>query len=181
MPPRQGPYRDVESLIRATFKPLARAAFRCLGNKADAEDAAQTACIKVMRNWPVVGALATAKQQHAYLYKTMINETLQIRRRPHRRWECLGVEAMEPSSVPECLDEHNQDARKKLRLVWEAISKMPKDRREVVSLFAAGYEYREIEEMLDLSVKTVRSHVSRARQELRGVLDDEDDGEKGLE
>jgi RNA polymerase sigma factor (sigma-70 family) len=151
MPPRQGPYRDVDSLIRATYEQLGRAAFGCLGNEADAEDAVQTACIKVMRNWSFVGGLATAAQQRAYLHKTVVNETLQIRRRPHRKWEHLGAEAIEeePSFVPDCPDDHYQDARKKLRLVWEAITNLPDGCREVVSLFAAGYEYREIEVMAD--------------------------------
>jgi DNA-directed RNA polymerase specialized sigma24 family protein len=47
-----------------------------------------------------------------------------------------------------------------------------------VALFAAGYEYREIAEMLDITVSTVRSHVSCARKELSRMVPDE--GEEGL-
>lgn len=94
--PGQDPYRDIESLIRATHDELCRIAFRCLGHRADAEDAVQAACVSVLRCWPNVGRLATAAQQRAYLAKTVINQTLQIRRQPCRRHEFLAVDEMEP-------------------------------------------------------------------------------------
>jgi RNA polymerase sigma factor (sigma-70 family) len=51
--------------------------------------------------------------------------------------------------------------------VWQVIDELPGACREVAALFAAGYEYAEIAEMLDISRGKVRNHVSRARQELR--------------
>ncbi len=53
-----------------------------------------------------------------------------------------------------------------LRRVWQAISELPDENREVVLLFAAGYEYSEIAEMLDIATSTARSHVSSARRRL---------------
>jgi RNA polymerase sigma-70 factor, ECF subfamily len=169
--PGQGPYRDIESLIRATHDQLSRVAFRCLGHQADAEDAVQTACVKVLRCWPKVAGLATAAKQRAYLVTTVTNEALQIRRKPHRRRELLAVDGTgpgetEPGWSPEFPGGDGQKAREHLRLVWQAISELPDGNREVVALFAAGYEYREIAEMLNVAVSTVRTHVSRARQRL---------------
>ena len=37
---------------------------------------------------------------------------------------------------------------------------MPEENREVMALHASGYEYREIADMLDITVSTVGSHVS---------------------
>jgi DNA-directed RNA polymerase specialized sigma24 family protein len=55
---------------------------------------------------------------------------------------------------------------------------LPDGTREVVALFAAGYEYQEISEMLDMAVSTARSHVSLGRKRLPWRLPA--DGEEGL-
>lgn len=176
--PGQDPYRDIESLIRATHDKLVRVAFRCLGHRADAEDAVQTACVNVLRCWPKVACLETAAKQRAYLVKTVINETLKIRRQPYRRREFLTVDGTEPGNtepgwIPELPGGHGQRAKEHLRLVWQAISELPDGNREVVVLFAGGYEYREIAEMLDVAVSTARTHVSWARRRLpRATPDD---------
>jgi DNA-directed RNA polymerase specialized sigma24 family protein len=62
--------------------------------------------------------------------------------------------------------------------VRQAISELPDENREVVLLFAAGYEYGEIAEMLDIAVSTVRSHICSARRRLPRASSP--DGEKGL-
>jgi RNA polymerase sigma factor (sigma-70 family) len=175
--PRHGPYRDIESLIRATHDELGRVAFRCLGHRADAEDALQAAFVKVLRCWPKVAGLATSAQQHAYLVTVVTNETLQIRRQVHRRRELPAVDEAEPGWTPDFPGGYGQTAREHLRLVWQAISGLPNENREVVILFAAGYEYKEIAEMLGVAVSTVRSHVSSARKRLlRGFPDDREEG-----
>jgi RNA polymerase sigma factor (sigma-70 family) len=164
MPP-QAPYGDAESLFRAVYGDLMRAAFALLGNDADTEDAAQNSFHKLMVAWTRVGGLPTAGEQRAYLVRIVINEALQILRYPHRRWERLGVDAEEWGAIQEPPDESVQ-ARADLRLAWKAISEMPVARREVVILRAAGYEYEEIAVRLGISISTVRSHISHARQQL---------------
>lgn len=164
---RDDPYPDIESLIRATHQGLVSAAFRLLGNRADAEDAVQEGCIKAMRYWPKVGRLETARQQRAYLFTVVANEALQIMRQPYRRRE--RPEAVRPDNdrIAERPDEaRQQEAGEHLRLVWKAISELPEGCREVVILFAAGYEYQEIADALGVHVSTVRSHMSNARKQL---------------
>jgi RNA polymerase sigma-70 factor, ECF subfamily len=170
-PPEPGnePYQNIESLIRAAHAELGRVAFRFLGNKADAEDAVQSACIKVLRCWAKVAGFATAAQQRAYLVTAVTNEALQIRRRPHRRREVLTADDTdrEPGWMPEFPGGNGQASSEFLRRVWQAIGELPEENREVLLLFGAGYEYCEIAEMLDITVSTVRSHVSSARRRLR--------------
>lgn len=176
--PRDGPYHDVESLIRAMHAELGRVAFRCLGSRADAEDAVQLACIKVLRCWPKVGGFATAAQQRAYLVTTVTNETLQMRRQLYRRREVPAAADTEAAGwTPELPGGHGHTAAEHLRRVWQAIRELPDENREVVLLFAAGYEYSEIAEMLDIAVSTVRSHVSSARKRLpRAAPPDREEG-----
>jgi RNA polymerase sigma-70 factor (ECF subfamily) len=176
--PQGGPYLDIESLIRATHAELGRVAFRCLGNKADAEDAVQSACIKVLRCWARIAGFSTAAQQRAYLVTTVTNETLQIRRRSYRRREIPVVEDTEPDWMPEFPGGHGQAAAEHLRRVWQAISELTDGNREVMLLFAAGYEYDEIAEKLGIAVSTARSHVCSARRRLRRAVPP--DWEEGL-
>lgn len=171
----QDPYLDLESLVRGIHGELGRVAFRCLGHRADAEDAVQNACIKVMRCWPEVACLKTATRQRAYLFKTVTNEALQILRQPYRKRELFTEERtvsgeIEPRWVPELPGDPGYAARERLRGVWQTISELPDGNREVVALFAAGYEYREISEMLQIAVSTTRSHVSLGRERLRQVV-----------
>jgi RNA polymerase sigma-70 factor (ECF subfamily) len=163
---RDDPYSDVEQLIRAMHADLGAVAFRFLGNRADAEDAVQSACIKVLCCWPKVAGFATSAQQCAYLMTVVGNEALQIRRRPYRRRELLAVHDAEAGWTPEFPGGYGQAAREHLDRVWQAIGELPDENREVVLLFAAGYEYGEIAEMLDIAVSTVRSHISSARKRL---------------
>jgi RNA polymerase sigma factor (sigma-70 family) len=107
---------------------------------------------------------------------TVTNETLQIRRQAHRKREFLTVEDTDSGWMPEFVGGHGQSAKDQLRRVWQAIAELPDENREVVLLFAAGYEYPEIAEMLDIAVSTVRSHICSARRRLPRKTDD--DGEE---
>lgn len=177
--PQDGPHRDFEALIRAVHAELGGVSFRVLGNQTDAEDAVQSACVNVLRSWPRVAGFETAARQRAYLMTAVIHEALQILRRPYRRQEIFGVEAPDPSWTPDFPGEHGHAARERMRCVWQAISELPGGNRLAMTLFAAGYEYGEIAEMMDIEVSTVRSHMSLARTKLSRVLNDS--GEEGLE
>lgn len=165
--PPQDPYRDAESLFRAVYQDLARAAYGVLGNHADTEDAVQNGFYKLMVSWARVGGMPTAGDQRPYLIKIVINEALQILRY-HRKWESFGTDPPEQGSAQESFEE-NVQAREDLRLAWKAISELPAGRREVVILRAAGYEYEEIAASLGINISTVRSHISYARQQLSRI------------
>lgn len=57
----QEPYGDPASLLRSVLADLARAAYGLLGHYADAEDAVQNGCFKLIMAWPRVAALATCR------------------------------------------------------------------------------------------------------------------------
>jgi len=175
MPPAQ--YGNAESLFRAVHADLARAAYGLLGHHADAEDAVQNGFYQLMVAWHRVGNLATPGEQRAYLTRIVLNEALQILRYPHRRWEHLDADADKAVTAQESIDDEIQ-ARDDLLLVWKAISELPRMRREVVLLRAAGYEYTEIAARLRISVSTVRSHISYARKQLSRTVPRDWEGRK---
>lgn len=167
----QEPYGDSGSLIRSVHADLARAAYGLLGHYADAEDAVQNGCFKLLSAWHRVGRLETAEKQGAYLMRMVLNEALQILRSPYRRWEDLGTAdggygyAAERAGTRPAFEDEIQ-ARQDLRLVWKAISGLPAMRRDVILLRAAGWEYQDIATRLGVEVSTVRSHISEARKQL---------------
>jgi RNA polymerase sigma-70 factor, ECF subfamily len=172
----QPPYRDIEALIRATYRECASTAFRIIRNHADAEDAIQSACIKVLLAWPKVSGFSTAGKQRAYLRSTARNEALQVLRKRKRRKECSDLGESEDPRIPERLAELAR-ARKDLELALKVIDEMPTVRRKVVKLRMANYGYGEIAAMLDISVSTVRSHISDARKHLRQAMPGDGEGE----
>lgn len=177
MPPPQDPYSDAESLFRAAYDDMARTAYALLGNHADTEDATQNSFHKLMMAWSRVGGLPTAREQRAYLARIVTNEALLILRYPHRRWERPDANAVEQGSIQESLGE-SLHAREHLRLIWKAISELPGVRREAVILRAAGFEYKEIAAQLGISISTVRSHISDARQQLSRAVPRDWEGEQ---
>jgi len=170
----QEPYGDPVSLLRSVLADLARAAYGLLGHHADAEDAVQNGCFKLITAWPRVAGLATPGEQRAYLIRIVLNEALQILRDPHRRWEHLGPDAAERAVTLYSVTQHSFEdeiqSKEDLRLVWKAIGDMPDMRRDAVLLRAAGYEYRDISTRLGIKVSTVRSHISDARKQLSRTL-----------
>ena len=165
----QEPYGDPASLLRSVLADLTRAAYGLLGHHADAEDAVQNGCCKLLAAWPRVESLATPGEQRAYLIRIVLNEALQILRGPHFRWEQLGADPA-GRDVTQYSFEDEIQAKDDLRVVWRAIGDMPDMRRNVVLLRAAGYEYRDIAVRLGVNVSTVRSHISDARKQLSRTL-----------
>jgi RNA polymerase sigma factor (sigma-70 family) len=161
----QDPYGDAESLLHAVYADVVRIAYGLLGNRPDAEDIAQNGCYKLMLAWPRVAAMPTAGNQRAYLIRIVINEALQFLRHSRRRREHFGADAGQNEATQESFEDAIP-AREELRFVWKAISELPGMRRNTVSLYAAGYEYKEIATRLGINIGTVRSHISDARKQL---------------
>jgi RNA polymerase sigma-70 factor (ECF subfamily) len=172
----QPPYRDIEALIQVAHRESTSAAFRIVRNHADAEDAVQSACIKVLQMWPMVSGFPTAAKQTAYLRSTVRNEALQILRKRQRRKEYYDLDESADQRIGEHLAELARK-RKDLGLALKLIDEMPAARRKVVKLRMASRGYGEIAAMLDISVSTVRSHISNARKHLRQAMPGDWEGE----
>ncbi|MEF3244593.1 MAG: sigma-70 family RNA polymerase sigma factor [Caldisericaceae bacterium] len=61
----------------------------------------------------------------------------------------------------------------KFNLLYEALSKLEMDEREIINLVdVQGISYEEVGEMLQIPIGTVKSRLARARDKLRGILED---------
>jgi RNA polymerase sigma-70 factor, ECF subfamily len=147
-----------EALVGRYQRVLYTVALRMLGNPADAEDASQTAFVRAYER------LSTYDDRHrffSWIYRILANECLnQIRgRRPQ---EAVTEDLAVVGGPLEALEAAERQER-----VRRAIQGLTPEQREVVVLrHFAELSYDEIGAALGLPVKTVKSRLYTARQQL---------------
>ena len=77
--------------------------------------------------------------------------------------------------ISESMQEHFSEEEKLLRndllvLMFSSMEKLPERQREILMLRSAGYTNPEIAERLNLSLRTVENHYSRALVTLRSIM-----------
>lgn len=145
-----------ERLVAAIWPACFRLAATIIGDRDLAQDAAQEACAIVHRK---VRGLRNVDGFDAWLYRIVMHESSRVRRRNNVTPETF--ERSLPASDTTSLD------------VWRALSMLPPELRDVTVLFylddLAG---EEIAAILAVPHATVRTRLARARERLRGILDD---------
>lgn len=127
-------------------------------NRADAEDAMQSALVKVARK---PKQLANADKPWAYLVRVVRNEALKVigRRKPIASLASL-LQAWRPVECP--LEQ--QESREK---VQEAVAKLPAEQAEVVVLkIWEQFTFAEIADLIDESPNTAASRYRYALEKL---------------
>lgn len=147
------------------YSNLAGFAYRMLGCRESAEDAAQEAFLRLARKGD---ARLEGEAARRWLFVVTRNLCMsQLRKRG--REVSLETAPEQKSGLPTPREEAL--ARERERLVREALGRLAPPLREVVAL--REYEemsYAEIAEVAGCSVGAVRSRLSRAREELREIL-----------
>ncbi len=148
-----------------------------LGNAADADDAAQDVFVKAFKNLKNFRPEAAL---YTWLYRIAVNTCIDRRRRPFFlsffRADEGGEGSDEPfpglqseAPSPEQLVESQQISEE----IQRALKKLsPKLRAAIVLKEIEGLRYEEIGEVLEISLGTVKSRISRAREELKRTLTD---------
>jgi RNA polymerase sigma-70 factor (ECF subfamily) len=148
----------VNQYQRLAFK----VSLRMLGDYEDARDATQNTFIKVFEK------LSTYEPRYrffSWMYRILLNECLNLRR-ARRPVEELGTD--EPSRVGSI---DSVEAAERRRDVRAAILALPVHYREVIVLrHFAQMSYEEISESVGVPVKTVKSRLHTARQQLTRQL-----------
>ena len=164
-------------IVRAYQKRIVTLCRYLLGNAADADDAAQDVFVKAFKNLKNFRPEAAL---YTWLYRIAVNTCIDHRRRPFFlslfRADDAGegadaavpaLRSEEPS--PEQVVESQQAAEE----IQRALKKLsPKLRAAIVLKEIEGLRYEEIGEVLEISLGTVKSRISRAREELKRALID---------
>ena len=144
-----------------------------LGNAHDAEDAAQETFLKAYRSF---GDFKPNASFYTWLYRIAVNTCIDHKRKPI--WESIfrrnnkneetEIDIPSDARCPEKLYESKQIAS----ALHDALRNLPPKLRAVIVLREIeGLSYEEIAEALDMSMGTVKSRISRAREDLRTMLE----------
>ena len=138
-------------------------AFRMLGNYEDARDAAQTTFVKAYEK---LGTYDPERRFFSWIYRILMNECLNLRRRPATE-QLVDTEA----AVSDSSDADTVEAAERKRDVRQAILSLSPAYREVIVLrHFAALSYEQMSEAIGIPTKTVKSRLHTARQQLAGEL-----------
>lgn len=161
---------EFTEFVAARWAELTRAAYLWGLARQDAEDAAQASLLSAYRNW---AKIQRAQSPEAYVFKTLLNNVRRTHRRNNRRRSLEGT--ITPASAPDASP--GVAARVDFRT---ALAQLPWDQRAVIVLrHLEDRSERDVAELLDLPLGTVKSRNSRGLQRLAGILDVATDQEVG--
>ncbi len=151
--------------------------FGMVHNTEDAEDIAQEVFIEVYRS---VHKFRADSKLSTWLYRIAVNRSLNfIRDNKKNKWFQSFEDAVKTknSEIPKLTGsdienpEYELENRERANMLHEAINKLPENQKIAFSL--NKYEelsYKEISEVLDLSVSSVESLIHRAKKNLQKKL-----------
>lgn len=146
-----------EQLVAAVWPGCFRLAATVIGDPNLAQDAAQDACVIVLRK---IRGVRNADAFDAWLYRVVMRESARVRRR-----HALAGSQQSFERVFERDDTASVDVRR-------ALASLPPDLRDVIVLFYFDdLKSEEIAPILGIAHATVRTRLARARERLRGPLD----------
>ncbi len=138
-------------------------AYHLLHNPSQAEDVAQDVFLRLYRDY---GKIQNSAHLTYWLRRTTTHRCLDILRKLERRRH-IPLNEME-ADFPNPVSGQDPIRERTLRRL---VSKLPETARVVVVLrYQEDLDPREIAQMLDLSVNTVKSRLQRALIQLRGQL-----------
>ena len=135
---------------------ILRYAYSYLHNMSDAEEILQDTLLSYLVNKP-----AFANEAHAKAWLLRVAGNLSKNRIRYNGYR----------NHDELMEELVAEEKEDLRFVWEAVSQLPENYREVIHLFyQEGFTTAEIAAILGRREVTVRSDLSRARKKLKEIL-----------
>ena len=170
---KRGELAAFETLIRRHERRVFRLLLRMLGNRQDAEDAAQEAFLSLHRHGHRFRGDARFS---TFVYRVAANAALNRRRslgRARSRERELAERQALGSNLPASpRDPEGAASSAEIQArVQAALLELPDDLRVAVVLYdLEGQSYRDIAETLGIPEGTVKSRIHRARGALRGLL-----------
>ena len=147
------------------YGPLCRLAYVILGDHALAEEVVMEALVRTFSGW---GRLRDASRADFYLRRAVINLARSGIRRKVIERRAQATLSARPGTSPE------PDASEISAVLWTAVRALPERQRACVVLrYYEDLPDREIAEILDCSVGTVKSQLSKARAKLQAAVKDE--------
>lgn len=150
---------NINDIYRKHWKYAYNVALRMLMNQADAEDVMQNVFVKLSAS---ISSFRGDSEITTYLYRMAVNESIDLMRRRSmmdRKHETIRPEEKKEAQGASTL------------IIEEALASLPEEQRAAILLSEiAGFKYREIAEILEVEVGTVKSRMNRAMKRLKEQL-----------
>lgn len=170
---RKGDPQAFEELITPCERMVWRVCWHYLGNREDAEDAAQEV---MLRAWRAIGGFRGECSVETWLYRICAGVcTDALRKRKLRRVPSVdamceaGFEVVDSAPTP---DEAAVQAERRTS-VRTALEALPEDMRTALIMSAVeGRSYEEIAQITGTRMGTVKSRIGRAREKLAKMMEE---------
>lgn len=147
-----------EGFAAARWGSMTRAAVLMGCSRSEAEDAVQTALIKCFVHW---GRISRADRPDAYAYRVLINT---IKAEHRKRYRSTEMSSAEPPDIAVADATDATDARD---LMWDALSRLAKNQREVLVLrYYSQFTEAQTADVLGVRIGTVKSRSARGLRQL---------------
>lgn len=163
--PHPGRDQAVADLFDRHYAPMCRLAYAILGDASMAEEIVMESLLKTFTGW---GRLRDPERADAYLRRSVVNLCRsKIRRKAIESRVNATIHHRDQRKAPDWDPERHETSR----LVWSAVVALPERQRACVVLrYFEDLPESEIAEILECSVGTVKSQLSKARAKLEPVL-----------
>jgi RNA polymerase sigma-70 factor (ECF subfamily) len=159
--------RAFEKFYKEQYKLFFLTACQYLKDAALAQEVVNDVFIKI---WQEAGTINIQTSLKAYVYRAVINRSLNELDKSKREMQHLDEMARRPE--PHVEIRAMEDDELKLKL-YQAIDQLPEQCRKVFMMSRFdGLKQQEIARLLDISIKTVKNHITRALKTLHNVLGD---------
>lgn len=138
-----------------------------LSRPEEAEDAAQESMLRAFRAYDGYRGEGTA----TWLYRIAHNTCLDILRSARWKRETLPYDGLPETVDPSPTPEDVYQKRSRQEQLWQAVEQLPTDQQVILSLYyGENQSYEALSRLLKLPEGTVKSRLSRAKENLRKVL-----------
>jgi RNA polymerase sigma-70 factor (family 1) len=164
---QSGDVKIFEALFREYYYGLSRFTTSIVKSSSAAEDLVQDIFLKIWenrQNWSPQGTIKT------YLYRASKNQALNYIKHLNvvNNWAELSRNSFSSSSLN---PEDEFERKELLTSVNGAINKLPEKCKMIFLLHRhEGLSYREISEVLNISLSTVETQMGRALKKIRGIM-----------
>ncbi|MBU3804127.1 MAG: sigma-70 family RNA polymerase sigma factor [Candidatus Cellulosilyticum pullistercoris] len=174
----KGDLKAYEILIGQYEKKIYALCLHLLKDTEEAYDAAQEVCIKI---WKQIGTFKGQAKLSTWIYRMTTNQCLDILRKNKRKGQELSLFLDEETGEEEKLTDQTaiwQDVSSHIEqkelgeVIRQGIGELKEDYQVVIVLRDIEQRsYEEIANILEISLGTVKSRLSRARSALRKILE----------
>jgi len=159
---------EFKLLVMPFSERIYRMAYRLMGNREEAEDTVQEVYLKL---WGLRNELEKYNSIEALAIRITRNLCLDNLRRRKTNQEAMKLEMIKEEAYTETPAE-NLEKKEEKEVLLSLIAALPEPQRSLVHLrHIEEKEYDEIAGMVNMNVNAIRVSISRARKQMREMLD----------